>query len=197
MTAPVIPSPRTPEPDPWQLVARAQGGDSQAFAALYDLHNMAVYHYLWLRCGNVQTAQDWAQDVWERALRGIRGLKRGSVPPLAWLIRIARNRAIDYYRSPRYRLELVDTEVADRAADRADPSEDPALTVMERAASAVMLAAVRQLAERQQEAIALTYFVGLNSAEAAAVMGVSANAVKALTMRGRRALALLLAGEQR
>lgn len=166
------------------LVRLAQDGDAEAFGVLYDRHNAAVYQYLWIRCGNQTLAQDLASDVWEKALRGIARCTYGT--PIAWLMTIARNHAIDYFRSGRFKFEVIadttDPTIPDRGAsveDRAQANEDHAR----------LLALVKQLPGPQQEAIALTYFLNLSSPVAAAVMGKSPEAVKALTLRGRRKLA--------
>lgn len=187
MTAPAV---DRPAPASWDLVRQAQAGDREAFGALYDRHNTEVYRYIWLRCGNVQLAQDLASDVWERALRSIGNVRPSSSPPIAWLLTIARNRCIDFFRSGRFRMEVVSSDIAD--ADYADPAEDTTRTVEQRADSAMLLAAVRMLPSTQQEVISLTYFVGLANAETAKVMGLSVMAVKQQLTRSRRALADLL-----
>ena len=174
----------------WLLVERAQAGDTSAFGALYDRYNNEVYRYLWLRCGHIQLAQDLTSDVWERALRSIGRLRFQGVSPVGWLLTIARNRAIDHFRSGRFRLEVFDEETA--RAEQADPTEDVERAVIMRTESAALLAAVKRLPAPQQEAIALTYFCGLNSNEAAQVMGNTPGAVKALTLRGRRQLMRIL-----
>lgn len=177
----------------WRLVERAQAGDVQAFGALYDRYNNEVYKYLWLRCGHIQLAQDLTSDVWERALRSIGRLQFQGVSPVGWLLTIARNRAIDHFRSGRFRLEVFDEETA--RADRPDTGVGVEDAVLSRTDAARLLEAVKRLPAPQQEAIALTYFCGLNSREASQVMGKTPEAVKALTLRGRRQLIRILPDE--
>lgn len=187
MTAPTIDSTHAAS---WALVRRAQAGEIAAFGELYDQHNAEVYRYIWLRCGNVQLAQDLAGDVWERALRGINTIKPTASPPLAWLLTIARNRLTDHFRSGRYRLEVVSSDAAE--ADRADVTEDLQQTVVDRAQSAVMLAAIRMLTPSQQEAIALYYFLGLTTPQGAQVMGIPVVTFRQHLSRGRHQLADIL-----
>jgi RNA polymerase sigma-70 factor (ECF subfamily) len=174
----------------WRLVEAAKAGDVQAFGRLYDRYNSEVYKYLWLRCGHIQLAQDLTSDVWERALRNIGRLRFQGGSPIAWLLTIARNRAIDHFRSGRYRLEVLDAAL--ERGDQPDWSVDVEQAVVSRAEAATLLSAVKLLSPAQQEAIALTYFCGLDNSAAAEVMGNTPNAVKALTMRGRRRLIHLL-----
>jgi len=176
-----------PDGDPWSLVERAQQGDLSAFGELYAKYNAEVFRYLWQRCGHVQLAQDLAGDVWERALRGIGRLNYRGSPPLAWLMTIARNRAIDHFRSGRFRMEVLCD--ATRDMGQADESADIEQMAVTRLEASVVLSAVRQLSAAQRQAITLTYFAGLSCPEAAVRMGVTEDAVKALNMRARRTMA--------
>ncbi|NUR74498.1 MAG: sigma-70 family RNA polymerase sigma factor [Hamadaea sp.] len=173
--------------DPWSLIERAQQGDVSAFGELYARYNAEVFRYLWQRCGHVQLAQDLAGDVWERALRGIGRLNYRGAPPLAWLMTIARNRAIDHFRSGRFRMEVLSD--ATRDMGQIDDSADIEQIAVTRLESAVVLRAVQELSAAQRQAITLTYFAGLTCPEAAVRMGVTEDAVKALNMRARRTMA--------
>lgn len=179
----------------WALVERAQGGDRQAFGELYHRYHAEIFRYLWQRCGHVQLAQDMAGDVWERALRGIGNLHDHGVPPLAWLMTIARNRAIDHFRSGRFRYEvLCDTTRDVRPQENQTDIEQLAVARID---AACVLEAVLSLSAAQRRTILLTYFGGMRSPEVARRLGISEDAVKALNLRGRRALAQRLAAHVR
>ena len=64
-------------------------------------------------------------------------------------------------------------------------AEHGALTLLERSA---VVAALRDLPERQREAIVLRYYADLSEAEIAAAMRISRGAVKSHTSRGMAAL---------
>jgi RNA polymerase sigma-70 factor, ECF subfamily len=176
-----------PDGDPWSLVERAQQGDPTAFGELYAKYNAEVFRYLWQRCGHVQLAQDLAGDVWERALRGIGRLNYRGAPPLAWLMTIARNRAIDHFRSGRFKMEVLCD--ATRDMGQVDESADIEQLAVSRLEASIVLRAVQDLSAAQRQAITLTYFAGLSCPEAAVRMGVTEDAVKALNMRARRTMA--------
>ena len=57
--------------------------------------------------------------------------------------------------------------------------------------------ALRQLPERQREALALRYYLDLSEAEMAAAMGISAGSVKTHLHRGLASLAGLLEEDDR
>ncbi|NUT34487.1 MAG: RNA polymerase sigma factor [Hamadaea sp.] len=177
--------------EPWVLVERAQHGDRQAFGELYHRYHAEIFRYLWQRCGHVQLAQDMAGDVWERALRGIGNLHDHGVPPLAWLMTIARNRAIDHFRSGRFRYEVLCDTTRD-ARPPENPTDIEQLAVA-RIDAACVLEAVLSLSAAQRRTVLMTYFGGMRSPEVARRLGISEDAVKALNLRARRALAQRLA----
>jgi RNA polymerase sigma-70 factor (ECF subfamily) len=186
---PEIKTCRGPAPyaEQWALVERAQRGDNQAFGELYATYNSEIFRYLRQRCGHQQLAQDLAGDVWERALRGIGRLHQRGGPPLAWLMTIARNRVIDHFRSGRVHREVL-IDVTDDMGE-AEGSVDIEQVATARLEAAIVLRGMKTLSEPQQEAVVLTYFGGLTSPQAARHMGISEDAVKALNLRARRALA--------
>ena len=164
--------------DAWRLVERIQRGDTTAVGEFYDRFNTEVYKYVWLWCGSEPLAQELVQEVWDRALRLIGGLRATTDSPLCWLLGLARDLAVEQFRSRRYRLGLIDVSAARGMQDD----------------GRALLAAVRRLSPPQQEAIALTFFCGLDDADAAAVMGRTPAMIQALTWRGRVKLAALLTG---
>ncbi|WP_051365969.1 RNA polymerase sigma factor [Hamadaea tsunoensis] len=177
----------SPHGEQWALVERAQQGDAYAFGQLYAQYNDDVLRFLRQRCGHLEVAQDLAGDVWERALRNIGRVQRRVGPPLAWLMTIARNRAIDHFRSGRFQYEVL----IDATNDISGPDQalDVEQLAVRRQDADSLLRAVKALSGPQRQAIALTYFNGLTCPQAAVRMGISEDAVKALNLRGRRALA--------
>ncbi|NUT33983.1 MAG: hypothetical protein HOV79_13010 [Hamadaea sp.] len=169
----------------WRTVERIQHGDAQAVGDLYDRYNAEVYKYLWLWSGSEPLAQELARRVWDRSLQAIGVLRATGESPLCWLLGIARDEAIEHFRSQRYRLGLIDVgAMQDVPIASGDGDMD----------AAALFAALRRLSPAQQEAIALTYFCGLDDSGAAAVMGRTPAMIQALTWRGRVRLAAMLTG---
>lgn len=166
----------------WRTVERIQHGDAQAVGDLYDRYNAEVYKYLWLWSGSEPLAQDLTRRVWDRSLQAIGVLRATGESPLCWLLGIARDEAIEHFRSQRYRLGLIDVGALHDGSVEAVAGTD----------AATLFAALRQLSPAQQEAIALTYFCGLDDSGAAAVMGRTPAMIQALTWRGRVKLAAVL-----
>jgi RNA polymerase sigma-70 factor (ECF subfamily) len=167
-----------PHPDD-AAALRAGASDPRAFAALYRRYVDDVYRYLVVKCGP-QEAEDLVADTFVAALRS-GGSYRGTGPAKAWLIGIARRKAVDLQRSRRA------TEPLDAAASVADPlrTEDVAVR---RSELARIAAALARIGPERAEALRLRYFAGLDVAEIAALMWRSEAAVKMLLHRGLRQL---------
>ena len=177
----------------WQLVERAQQGDTEAFGLLYDRYVDLVYRYIYYRLGDRSAAEDFTSETFLRALRRIGSVTNQGRDIAAWLVTIARNIVLDHVKSSRYRLEITTADMLD-----ADGHVDgPEGTVLDRLTSAELLRAVRQLNADQQECIVLRFLQGLSVAETAAVMGKNEGAIKTLQYRAVRTLARLLPDDAR
>ena len=171
-----------------ELVARAQQGDSQAFAELYETYSPVVYRFLRRRLdGSDEVVQDLTADVFVKVYEKLdRYVERG-LPFTAWLYRIAHNHLVDYLRTlPRYQASSLDegVEVAEHHSGSAFGR------VLDRE---TLEPALARLTAEQRQTVELRFFAGLSVAETAARMGRSDEAVKKLQARAlanlRRALA--------
>lgn len=72
------------------LVQRAQRGDEQAFAALYQLHNKRVYSVCLRMTKDVAEAEDLAQEAFMKVFRNLNSF-RGNSAFATWMYRIAVN----------------------------------------------------------------------------------------------------------
>lgn len=188
------------------LVAAVAAGSEEALAELYDRHADAAHAAALRLVGDRQAAEDVVQEafltLWNRAERFDPAV--GSLA--AWLLTIARNRAIDRLRAAGRRPQLVsiqptggddepDAAALERvAADRgvfsgvgtADADPVAALDLAEiRTALRGVLAG---LPEPERTAILLAYRDGLSQSEIATRLGWPLGTVKTRT---RRALARL------
>ena len=97
-----------------------------------------------------------------------------------WVLRVAANAAIDLTRKRAYRATIVDVQ-----------SDDDAVALR-----LALTAALRHLARRQREVIALRYLSDLSEAEVAATLGITAGSVKTHTSRGLAALRARLGDDE-
>jgi len=195
--APNRPTPNRPAPDDaaaevWALVERAQGGDAQAFAAIYVRYVDTVFRFIYFRVGSKTVAEDLTSDTFLRALKRIGSFTWQGRDLGAWLVTIARNLIADHFKSGRNRFEVSTAEVLD--ADQADrePESSPEMAVVDHLTHVTLLNAVKRLNREQQECIVLRFLQGFSVAETAQAMGKNEGAIKALQYRAVRALHRLL-----
>jgi RNA polymerase sigma-70 factor (ECF subfamily) len=80
-----------------QLVARAQHGDEEAFAALFEMHKRRVYSLCLRMTGNTAEAEDLTQEAFLQLFRKISTF-RGESAFSTWLHRLAVNVVLMHLR---------------------------------------------------------------------------------------------------
>jgi len=175
------------EMDLAELTLRAKNGDTAAAGELYEQCHQDIYWYLFYRVGDPQTAEDLTAEVFLRMLRGLPNYQPQGKPVEAWLFQIARNLAIDQYRSDRREvsIELEENQPVE--------SEEIHKTVEKSLTGENLRRALDKLNADQRDVIILRFVLGMPIAEAARAINRSQNAVKALQRRGLLALRDLLA----
>ena len=100
-------------PDELTLVAKAQVGDRDAFAELYDRHVRPVYWQAYSVVRNRDAAEDITQEVFITAWRRIRAITPVDGSLLPWLLLTARYTAYNAARREQRRThDELDTEPA-------------------------------------------------------------------------------------
>jgi RNA polymerase sigma-70 factor (ECF subfamily) len=162
-------------------LAMAARTDRTAFADLYQRHWLAVFRYVRTRTATDDQAAEITAVTFERALGAIARYRPRGGGALAWLLRIARNAAIDATR--RTAMLPLDPERVDGSR-----SSDPEAEVVDRERLAAVAAAMARLPNIQREALALRYASGLTAREIGVVLGKSEDATQKLMSRALAAL---------
>lgn len=173
------------EPEVARLLAACARHDRHAFRRLYELTSPQLLASLMRLLRNRAAAEDALQDVfvqvWNRAGQFSSG--RGS--SWAWLMTIARYRAIDLRR----REQRLAAEGADAfEAVAADEEPHDSLMALGRRATAALDDCLAALQERQRDCILLAYENGMTHAEVAGRIGEPLGSVKSWIRRGLTAL---------
>ena len=166
------------------LVVRAQNGDAEAFAELIEDHYDLIHRTAWKWCGNRDDAEDIAQDVCVKLGRAIAGFD-GRSAFSSWVYRITLNAVRDMQRAGKRRGKYAD------AYAEISPEDQPA-EQEEAATSSQLWAAVRQLPEKQRDAVLLVYAEELSHAAAAEIMGIKEATVSFHVHEARKTLRGLL-----
>jgi RNA polymerase sigma-70 factor (sigma-E family) len=170
-----------------QLIAT---GPSQAARAgtigvteLFRAHHLELVRLAVMMTGDLATAEDVVQDVYERMHRRWPAM-RGSADGLAY----ARASVLNGCRSVHRRAAVRRRHIVRLAGGLAQADDAESAT----ANRGELAAALRTLPARQREVLVLRYFCDLDVAEIAAMLGIGASAVRSTTSRGLAALAQAL-----
>ena len=173
------------------LAARAAAGDDEAFGQLYEQYLDGVYRYVYYRVGATQDAEDVTQRVFCKAWEAMGRFQPNGTPFFAWVLRIAHNAVIDYWRTSK-RTNPLEVEVTSQAA-WADPVRAADLNCTQ----GELRAAILGLKPEQQQVVLLRFIEGLDYPTVAAVMGKSEGAVRVLQCRALVVLRGRLSTEER
>ena len=180
-----VPTPEVEREKEQELIARAQGGDKAAFAALVRAHQNEVYTLARRLVGDPHLAADIAQETLIRAWRALPRF-RGDAALSTWLHRITVNTA--WTQKKRARRHLV--ESIDEAAEIADT---PGAGTPEIAGELLELrgrlrSALYELPASQRQVVILKDVYGWSHAEIASSMDISVTAAKVRLHRARARL---------
>lgn len=174
------------------LIARICRRDEAALAALYDRYHRLIYTVALRIVGDRSMAEEVVQDVFQAAWHSAGSFQAGGSLS-AWLIGIARHRAIDLTRSRRFRARAREDALDDaRAAHSELAADEPADALVLRS---VMGAALAALPGAQRQAIELGYYGGLSHSEIAQRLGEPVGTIKSRVRLGLLKLRELLASE--
>lgn len=167
-----------------QLVLQAQAGNAEAFGQLYDAYMERIYRFIYFRVEDQQTAEDITSQVFMRAWNNLDRFRLGRTPYLAWLYTIAHNAVIDHYRTRKVTTALEDVRLSQ--PDYAEVVENEIDIKVEMKS---IKSAMQTLTGDQQQVLMLKFIEGMSNDEIARHLGKREGAVRALQMRGLRALA--------
>jgi RNA polymerase sigma-70 factor (ECF subfamily) len=185
--------PQLPEDPDAALMVRFRAGEERAFDALVEKFQGPVFNYVLRHVGNMDDAEDIAQNVFVQVARSA-GRYKPTARFTTWLFTIARNLCLnEYRRRQRHPLQSLEQGASNdpeaEPPQYADPSARPAHDeLVEREFQSRVLAAIQRLPEKQRTAVMLCRYEELPYEDIATVLGVSVGATKSLLHRAREAL---------
>ncbi len=161
-----------------RLIELAQGGERDAFAALYSRYFDPVYDFVARMTRNRDEAADITQDTFLKAMNALGGLQKGASFK-SWVFTIARNTALNRIeKSNRTRplaFEGEDGEEVSFDVVDTDRFADPEEAAQANAVASLVWQAAAGLDPRQLSLLDLHLRQGLDSGEIADVLGVTKN----------------------
>jgi RNA polymerase sigma-70 factor, ECF subfamily len=159
-----------------KAIAGAKEGDVSALHFLYVRYADDVQRYVESIVRDRHEAEDITQNVFAKLISAIARYERRDTPFLAWLLRVARNAALDHLRSRR-QIPFAEVRTSDEGHEQLGFERSQALR-----------AALEGLPEDQREVLVLRHVAGLSPGEIALRLGRSEAAVHGLHHRGRASL---------
>jgi RNA polymerase sigma-70 factor, ECF subfamily len=177
--------------DDQHALERMRRGDEGGLAELYDRHGRFVFALALRVVRDRGDAEDVTQDVFVQAWKYAERFDAGRGQVVAWLMNMARTRAIDLLRRRRVRPQPADDDTPIETTDLT-PAQDVQLDWSRRAEAVQQ--AMTSLPVLQRLAVELAFFEGLTHAEIAEQLEVPLGTIKTRVRQGLLKLRDSLAG---
>ncbi len=170
-----------------ELVVRLLRGDQDAFAALVERYQRAVFNLCYRMLGEAREAEDAAQETFLRAYQHVDRYDAGR-PFKTWLLSIASNYCIDRLRKRRLTWLSLDEPLPPHPALNSQEA-GPEDTTLYRERDAAVHRLLNQLAPEYRAAIILRYWYDMSYLEIAGILDTTESAIKSRLFRARQMLA--------
>ena len=178
------------------LIERIAQGDEAALESLYTRYSAGIYALALRIVQQPALAEDVVQETFIRAWRAASTQAETVRDPGAWLLRIARNLALDALRRQAVRPQPAATDEAATIFDVVpDPAPEPEAAYSQAAQRLAVRRALASLPDEQREAVRLAFYEGLTHQAIAERQHLPLGTVKTRVRLGLRKLALCLNSE--
>ena len=150
---------------------------------IFNRYHLRIYGYFHRMTNNQMLSEDLTQNVFERIIK-FRSSYKEKASFQTWIFRIAKNCLMDHFRSKKKLFE----QSLDQSHLEIAHVEDDDVEQIHQVNKVNMQRAMSQLKEEHREIILLTRFENLSYKEAATVIGLTENAVKARVFRAIKSL---------
>jgi RNA polymerase sigma-70 factor (ECF subfamily) len=178
-----------------ELLARVARGDVTALRALYDQHASRAITIAFRILRNREEAEDIVQETFLEVWRRSAQFDPGRGGAVAWVVTIARSRAIDRLRARTIAGRTIASASEDADGLLPTPAPSPAAETERRRDERRVAAALSALPPAQRRTIELAYFEGLSQSEIATKTASPLGTVKMRVKLAMSKLAELLGDE--
>lgn len=170
-----------------ELISAYIKGDENAFSVLVNRYKSRIYTTIYLVVKDSYVAEDLTQDTFIKAIKTLKdGRYNEEGKFLPWILRIAHNLAIDYFRRAK-RYPSVVFEDGSNVFNTLNFAEDSVESAQIRKESHEHLRSlIKKLPQQQREVLVMRHYEELSFQEIAEATGVSIN-----TALGRMRYALI------
>ncbi|MDR1342788.1 MAG: sigma-70 family RNA polymerase sigma factor [Prevotellaceae bacterium] len=170
------------------LIKQFVNGDTLAFEALLARYQKKIYTYIYLSVKRKDIADDIFQETFIKVIRSLKDGKYAESGKFApWVVRIAHNLTIDYFRSQRQSNECCNSNTDGLFVTGEEFSD---LNAEERAVKLQIQKDVRQMLDflpsEQREIVLMRYYLNMSFKEISGMLNININ-----TALGRMRYAIL------
>ena len=165
------------------LLERIAGRDAAAVGELYDRHSRLLYGLILRIVRDRAEAEEILQEVFVLVWNRVATYNPGLGPPAAWLVGIARNRAIDRLRANSARRRAIESARLD-----VESNENPETDALVGEQQAAIRQALQAIPREQRDLIEEAYFLGFTHSELAERHKLPLGTVKTRIRTGLQAL---------
>lgn len=172
-----------------EILRRISHRDEKALETLYDYYSTLLYGIIFRMVGTKVESENILQDVFMQVWN--RSVSYNSLlgAPLIWLIRIAKNKSIDFLRSRPAHQRSQETRIeAIQTGDSDVDTDDPYNLLSSSQIGAIVRDAMNSLPQFQKELIALAYYEGYSQSELAEKFSIPLGTIKSRMRAGLIAL---------
>jgi RNA polymerase sigma-70 factor (ECF subfamily) len=171
---------------PW--LASAQKGNMDAFTQMVETFQRPVFNLCYRMLGNVEEAEDAAQETFLRAYRSIKRYDN-SRPFPTWLMSIAAHYCIDQMRKRRMKITPIDDL---GYLELSDDSPGPELAMSRGEEQRMVRNLLNELSPVDRAAVVMYYWYDFSYEEIAGALSLTESAVKSRLHRARRDMAQMI-----
>lgn len=159
------------------LLAQFSSGNSSAIETLIDRHRKRVYNYILMMVRDRALADDIFQETFIKVIASLEaGKYKHDGRFVSWVLRIAHNQVIDYFRAKKGKRQITSTDAGYEILGRVEESAPNAeQELIEGQTAETLRILVEKLPEEQREVIVMRHYMDLSFKEIAEQTGVSIN----------------------
>ncbi|MCL2573417.1 MAG: sigma-70 family RNA polymerase sigma factor [Defluviitaleaceae bacterium] len=147
--------------------------------AIYNEHYDNVHNYICFRINNHFDAEELANDVFINAIKRYDTYRPHLAPVQAWLIGIAKNTIVDYFRAKKRKTFVPLDDVVELASLARQPEDVVVFNETNRA----LMRAMSALKDKERQILSMKFATDLRNSEIADIMGVSNTNVATIANR--------------
>jgi RNA polymerase sigma-70 factor (ECF subfamily) len=163
---------------------KISGKTARQFADLYEQNLTRVFRYISYRISDDDTAQDLTSMVFEKALTRFDKYRQEKAAFSTWILTIAHNTLIDYYRSRQKEKDLKTNSAASLFVDNSSPGDEIAREEDQQK----LRSCLAQLPAQDQEIISLKFGGEMTNRQIAKMLGLTESNVGVILYRAIRKL---------